>query len=216
MSVKTYALTTRARLMDFMGVSSVTETQGNVLDRIIDSVTEYIENYCGFRFKKTTYTDEVYDGDGSGMLNLKNFPLVSGESFSLSYRNSVLNEGSYTAVSDNSFRVDNASGVVYGMGGYTFTSGRGLYKATYTAGYDFDNATTFLSDTTAGAIEYACWKLCASAYNNRKQSQGVQSERLGDYAVSYNKTTYEDPEIKGILDQYARLDVGGTFTGSLY
>lgn len=218
MAIKSYALTTRQRLIDFLGLSSssLTTAKENVLDRIIDSATEYIENYCGRRFKKTTYSNELYDGNDSGQILLKNYPIISSESFGLDIRNSALNEGGYTSVETNSYIVDYDSGVVSGMSGFNFIKGRGLYRASYTAGYDFDNSTTFLSDTQAGDVEYAMWKLCAAMWNKRKGSMGVSSESLGDYAVTYAKTAFEDEEIKAILDKYSRMDVGGGITPNLY
>lgn len=218
MAVKSYALTTRQRLIDFLGLnaSSLTTTQQNLLDRIIDTATEYIENYCGRHFKKTTYTNQLLNGNGAGQVVLKHYPIDSSESFGLEVRNSALNEGGYTTIEANSYIVDYDSGVVSGMSGFSFIKGYGLYRASYTAGYDFDNSTTFLSDTTAGDVEYAMWKLCAAAWNKKKGSLGVVSESLGDYSVTYGSTAFEDEELKAILDKYANLSVGAGITPNLY
>lgn len=212
MSVKSYALTTRERLMDFMGLSSVTSTQGNVLDRIIDACTEYIEHYCGRRFKKTTYSNEVYNSDGSGIIVTKSSPIVSSDSVTVQ----IGVPTSYNNLNSEYYSLDYASGVIRTLHKSSFPKGIGTVRVSYTAGYDFDNVTTFLSDTEAGDVEYAMWKLCASAYNNRKQSQNVTSERLGDYAVTFNKMSFEDEEVKSILDNYSNNDLGSTLTGSLY
>lgn len=206
MAVKSYALTTRQRLMDFMGLSSVTSTQGNVLDRIIDAVTEYIQDYCGTRFKKTTYTNEVYNSSGNGVIVLKNKPVISSESISVE----IGEHNDYNSLNSDYYVIDYDAGVLRTLVDTTLRRGVATLRVSYTAGYDYDNVTTFLSDTEAGAIEYACWKLCAAAYNNRKQSQGVRSESLGDYAVTFQRTSFEDDEVASILDKYASLGLGGT------
>lgn len=212
MAVKSYALTTRQRLIDFMGLSSssLSTTQQNVLDRIIDVVTEYIENVVGRRIKKATYTNEVYDGDGSEVLQLKNYPVVSVSSVEV--RASSENEDSWDSIDSKDYYVNLDSGIIEGMGGYKFVKGRKMYRVTYIAGYDFDNVNTFLSDTEGGDLEYAAWKLAGSAYNQRKSSQNVVSESLGDYSVSFRKTQMEDEEVGSILEKYGSIDVSGGLT----
>lgn len=213
MAVKAYALTTRQRVIDFGELGSLTSTQGLVLDRIIDAVTEYVENYTGRRFKRGTYTSEVYDSDGSGVIALLNTPVSAVTS--VERRDSGLNDSSWDTIDGEYYQFD-SSGLLRGVSGYKFPTGRGSVRVTYTGGYDFDNTSTFLSDTEAGDIEYVVWKLVIYAWKQRKGGGSVQSESLGDYSVSFRKATFEDDEVKAILDKYTPLVLGGGLTPRLY
>lgn len=212
MAVKSYALTTRQRLIDFLGLTGLTSTQNSVLDRIIDSVTEFIENYTGRRFKQTTYTNELYDGDGSEYLLLKNYPVNSASSFTLSRRDSVVNESSWSSIDSEDYFVDYDTGIVEYAGGLRFASQPKHYRVTYTAGYNYDNSSTFLSDTEAGDIEYIAWKLCAVAWARRQGDPSIASESIGDYSVSYTKEAFENDEVKSVLDKYSSVSAYGVRT----
>lgn len=204
-----YALTTRTRVMDFMGQSSLTTTEETVLDRIIDSVTNFVENYCQRRFKQTVYTEE-FNGDGSEEAVLNQFPISSTASFALYYRNADGNEDEWTAFDTEDYFINYNAGIVELAANTRFLKfSRRLYRAIYTAGYNFDNAATFLSDTSAADLEYAVWRLCTTAFNKRKSDVGIESESIGDYSVTYSKTLFETPEIKEILDKYKRVEVAG-------
>ncbi len=213
MSIKSYALTTKQRLIDFLELKNLTATQETVLERIIDICTESIENYCDRRFKKTTYTNEVYDGDGSEFLLLKHYPVISTETFDLDVRSSAENEDNWDDIDSEDYFVHYDSGVIELPNGRFFKNAPRRYRVTYTAGFDFDNSTTFLADTEAGGIEFAMWKLCADMWNKRKGVTGVKSEKIGDYSVVYgDKLLMESPDVRGILDEYARITSMGLRT----
>jgi hypothetical protein len=205
MGLKTYALTTVARTKAFAGISG--SSYDTLLENLINSVTEYIEKRLGRRVKQTAYTNEVYNCDDGQTIKLKNFP-VSG-TFKLEVRDSALNEDDWEEVDAEYYYVDNNSGLIKTMSGYKLPKGIALVRVSYTAGYNFDNAATFLSDTQGGDIEYAAWKLVTDAFMNRKSSQGVTSERIGDYSVSFAKTAMEDEAIKALFDQNCDLGLGG-------
>lgn len=200
-----YALTTRSRVMNYMGVSSLSTTKENLLDRLIDSVTDFIENYCHRRFKLTTYTNEEYDGDGSEYINLKQYPI--GTFTSLQYRNSSLNESSWTTVSSDEYFINYSAGIIQMAGGGKFSKNTRGYRVTYTAGFDYDNVTTFLSDAGAADLEYAVWKLIKTAFDKSGGEMGVESERIGDYSVTYTSGMFENKEIKEIVDKYRAMEV---------
>ena len=212
MAVKSYALTTRTRLKDFLGITANDDTTNNVLDRIIDSVTEFIENYIGFRVKETTYTNEEYYTDNAESLLLKHYPISTSATFLLDRRTSALNEDNWERIDPQYYHVDHASGMINGSGGWRFFQTRRGYRVTYTAGFDYDNSTTFLSETQGGDIEWAAWQLGGTAWERRKGGGGIVSEKIGDYAVSYAKSVLENEEIKSILDKYAKQEAGGVLT----
>lgn len=215
MALKAYALTTVDRLADFLGITP-TAGQEAILEALINASTEYIERRIGRRIKKSTHTEEIYDGDGSGTINLKNYPVDPSAAFSIDVRNSQANQDSWTQVNSQNYIVDYDAGIVKAMRGQRFIKGRGGFRVTYTAGYDFDNITTFLSDTEAGDLEFVAWKLAADGYNNRANSQLVLSERIGDYAVTFSNTVNGDPMALDILDRYSRMEVSGGMTPFQY
>jgi len=218
MSVNNYVLTTRQRLMNFLGITTVTTTEGNVLDRIINSVTDYIEHYCQRRFKQTTYTNEEYDGTGSKQLLLKNYPVSTTATFTLGERQTSLHSDDWDNVDSSLYFVNITEGIVElprgkdwraltSTGESEFNALIRGWRVTYTAGYNYDNTVTFLSDVGLSDLEYIAWRLCAIGWNRRKGDPGVESERIGDYSVSYAKEVFENSEVKAILDKYARMDV---------
>ena len=205
--VNSYALTTRQRLQDFMGLASPTATQSSVLDRLIDTVTDFVENYCRRRFQQTAYTQEVYDGSGSGTLMLKQYPVISTETITLQERTSAANEDSWATINSKDYFVQYNEGYLEFTGVMIFRKYPRGFRLTYTAGYDFDTGgTDTLESVGLGDLEYAVWKLCSTLYNTRKGSGNVVAERLGDYSVTFRKQVMEDDEIKSILDKHAKLD----------
>lgn len=214
MAVKTYALTTRQRLIDFLSLGTISDTTvQNVLDRIIDVTTELIENYIGFRVLQTAYTNEIYDTEKSDILLLKNYPVNSGSAFTLQRRNSSLNEDSWETIDSQYYVVDYNEGIIHGMGGWTFQRTRAGYRVTYTAGFNYDNAATFLSETAGGDLELAAWLVAGAIYQSRKGgSLGVQSERIGDYSVTFRKALLENEDLQNILDKYRRHEAASYLT----
>lgn len=218
MALKTTALTTVQRVADFMGLGTLDSNSAKYIqiERMINSVTEYIERYIGYNVKKTTYANEKYDSNGGESICLKNFPLVSSEEVILQVNLNKTNEDDWETVDSKYFFVDYESGILSCAGGYKFFRGKQIYRVSYTAGYDFDNSSTFLSDTDAGDLELAAWQLIATAYNRRKSGAGVQSEQIGDYRVVYAGSMFENADIKSILQRYKKMEAGGTNTPLAY
>ena len=93
----------------------------------------------------------------------------------------------------------------------TYVSGRFIqypqhYRITFTAGYAFDNTTpgATLESVGIGDLEYAVWKLCQKAFDQRRQASNVESESIGDYSITLRKTVMVDDEVREILDKYRR------------
>jgi hypothetical protein len=189
-----------------MGISTPSAATLTMMNALIDSVTEFIERYLGYRVQQTAYTEEEYDTEDSQTLLLKSFPVVSGETFTLERRTSPLNEDRWETVESQYYHVDEEAGMIHGASGWKFPRSRRGYRVSYTAGYDFDNYTTYLSDTEGGDIELAAWMILEAVWNKRRGGAGVERERIGDYSVTYKRTLFENEEIKSLLDKYARAD----------
>ena len=202
MAVKSYALTTASRASSYMDITTPTGAKLIAMENMINAVTDFIENYIRMRVKKTAYTNELYNTEDANTLNLKHFPIISTEDFTLQRRESSQNEDDWGIVASKYYHIDYDAGIIFGAGGTLFSRTNMGYRVTYTAGYDFDNTATFLSDTEAGDIELASWMLVSGLWNQRKGGVGIKSEKIGDYAITYTKSLMEDENIKAILDKY--------------
>jgi hypothetical protein len=212
MAIKTFALTTVQRAADYADLGTLTGLDNTIMERIIDSVTSFVESYTGVRFKKTTYSLEEYDTEDSETLNLKHFPVIESAAFTLSRRTSSLNEDDWETIESKYYHVDCDTGIIECAVGVVFSRTHKGYRVTYTAGYDFDNSATFLSDTIAGDVEMAVWFLCKTLWDRKKGSIDVQSESIGDYSVTYKKALMENDDIKAILDAYKDTETSGVIT----
>ena len=212
MTLKTYALTTVARFVSYAELTNLTAAQETVLEILVNQATEFIENYCDRRFQQTAYTNEVYDGDGGSTINLRQYPVASGETFGLDVRSSAENEDDWDDIDSDDYFVQYDEGIIELPDGRFFHNAPRRYRVTYTAGFDFDNSATFLSDTEAGDVEYACWLLLQVQWNKRKGDPSVISEKIGDYSVTYRKAAMENSQVMEILDKYARISYGGNRT----
>jgi hypothetical protein len=217
MGIKAYALTTTDRASAFMEMATPTGGQLTVLESLINSVTDFIETYCGRRFMKTTYSNELYSSERAESLNLKNFPISTTDPLTLEVRTSTANEDNWETVDSRYFHIDYEFGILYSAGGNKFARTIHGYRVSYTAGFDFDNSSKFLSDTDGGGdVELAAWMLINAVWNNKKGGGLVTSERIGDYSVTYKKALLDDPDIQAMLDKYAQLDIVGVVSPTQY
>ena len=211
------ALTTVARLADFMGIDTPASGSADErrLESYINSISNYIARITGVTFKKTTYTNEEYTAEQGQDLNLKHYPIITSEPFIIERRNSGLNEDNWETIDGSYYEVDTDAGIVHAMAGIFFGRGRHAYRVTYTAGYDFNNSTTFLSDTGAGDIELAVWLIGQDFYTNKGQDVNVKSEKIGDYQVTYGSVQgvmFNNPQALEILNVYGDLIGRGPLT----
>lgn len=208
-ALKAYALTTLARYKTYAKIKKA--DSDDTITNLINQVTEIIEKYCGRRFKKTAYTQELLDSDGGNCLFPKNSPIFATPAPVLQERQTYSNKDEWGTVDTDDYYIDYDTGIIYGLNNCRWIEGRQQYRLTYTAGYDFDNASTYLSDTEAGSVEYAAWKLIDEMMSKRGQAQ-ITHEQLGDYTVDYGRLTKELPsDITEILDCYK---IGGDLGGA--
>ena len=137
MAIASYGLTTRQRLKDFLDISADDATTNNVLDRIINAVTDWAESYCQRRFSWTAYTNEMYDGNDSQILMLRNYPVQTGETFTLAQRTSALDEDEWETIDSEYYFITPEFGYVeypkarYGNKGREFIVGNQKVSATF-------------------------------------------------------------------------------------
>ena len=191
-----YALITLAEVKDALGITI--GDFDDILTRYINFATDLIEKYCnGRRFAAADYTDEEYDGTGIYYLILKHWPLNSITILE-KRTSSDYSASDFDKIDTSHYIIDSGSqinrGQVYNKLG--FTKGIRNYRISYNAGY-----TIIPND-----LEEACCKLVSYFYKTANKQEGIKSERLGRYSVTYDKSKLtkimEEADVKDILDFY--------------
>lgn len=213
MSLLSHALTSVARLAAFRqaDVPAASSSEEALYQNIINSVSDYIESYTGRRLIQTTYTQEEYNGTGSQYIVLKNYPVDTDAGVTVERRNSAVNDDDWQTIDSRYYFVNAASGIIEGANeNIGWRKGTNNYRVTYTAGYDFDLSTTFLSDFAAD-LEFIVWSLADTALTNittnATNTTGIASEKLGDYSVTYTSTVMKNSEMQSVLDKYVKHGV---------
>ena len=203
MALLSHSLTTLNRAKSFMEIGGAQDD--DLITSLINMVSDFAESYCDRRFLETAYSNELYDGNGFDKILLKQYPISSSETFTLQVRDSADNSGSFTTIPAQDYFIKYAQGIVQYVNG-SFADIPQHYRASYTAGYAFDNdgGGATLESLSIGDLEYAIWKLITAAYKNRRVSPNVVSESIGDYSVTFRKQVMIDEELKAILDKYRR------------
>ena len=172
-----YALTSKADVKESLGIASSDTSKDNLIIRKINQATLAIENYCGRRFKQTSYTYEEYNATGVDEIVLKQRPITDTTTFSFSVRDNSLNQGNWDSVESTLYFVDDNSGVVY----LTFNAyGRWKrYKFTYSAGY-----ATIPEDLAEACVSLACFYV----QNADGSDVGVSRKKEGQREIQYGNS----------------------------
>jgi hypothetical protein len=202
-----YALTSLDRVKDKLGNDK--PGQDLVLKRIINSVTDWIENQCNRRFLRTTYTNELYSirGERETVLLLKNAPVVTLGN--IQYRQGQVGSPTWTNYTVNDFELvgDGSSGMVKF---YTFLN-QGLVQgvnsvrvASYQAGYliDFTKMGDVSLHNLPAEISELAEKLVIKWYT-RRQTPGKTSETFNASSITWSKEL--DPEDNETLKAHRRI-----------
>lgn len=190
--LKDYALTTVADVKENLGIASSDSSKNNLIIRKINQATGIIENYCGRRFKSTAYTDELYNGNGTDQLVLRQRPIIG--SVTLESRDTSLNEADFDTVDSELYFIDTESGIL----NLNFRSGGhwGRYAVTYTAGYE----------TIPDDLAEACASLAAYLVTNADSgSVNVSSKQEGQ-----RKVTYSQSGLTGVEAMFQQLGIDET------
>lgn len=195
MSLTSAALVTLADVKTFLGISGLSENDGN-LEMVIEGVSAAFTNYADADFKSATYTSAKLDGYGRTYLYLPHFPVTT---FTSLYEDETL------LVKDTDYYVDTDWGILYrlpsgwpsDLPALCWGQGRQLYTATYVAGY----ATVPLD------VKLACLVEVARQYEViDKRMWGETSRTVEGVSVSLN-TDELLGSTKATLDRYMRLEI---------
>lgn len=118
------ALTTVANVKYVWGRPQADTGDDDRIQTLINLISDRIEYWCGRKFTKQTYTDELHDGNGDNYLFLKQYPIVS-----------------VTEIKRDDIAVDSDYYKVYEDEGFVlketyWTKGYQNLKVTYEAGFE--------------------------------------------------------------------------------
>lgn len=197
MSLNVNALLSQAELELIL---QITISSSDLKDFLINTASDFINNFTNRRLLSRTITSEKYDGTGESRLFLKEYPITSVTAVKSwdSYNNVV----SYTYTEHTEY-------TLYANEGYILFRGKTLkghnnYQITYVAGYA-------LADVPYD-LKNACAQLCGIMYYNKGKA-GIKSESIGSYSVTYDKGNASimgipvPDDIAGVIRQYRRINV---------
>lgn len=214
MTVSASAWITRASLLDYMGLPSVTSGQSAIMDLIINGVTRAIQQETGrkFRYKPasnlgsynptSTPDDSIYDGSGSGRLFLINYPIVSVATIQTTY---VITSGvkDVATINSDDYRLIKEHGIIElvrlpEIPHNVFLEHPQSVEVNYKAGY---GATTFPDDLKIAAYGYA-----AHWWRQRNKDGTLTEERMHDgtwfrYDIKMTRPAW----VSEIIESYRRL-----------
>lgn len=183
--LKSNALVTLDDAKRYLKIEESSRDDDRVI-QLINEVSTHAENFCRRSFLKATYTAEEYDGDGSTVLFLNNYPIVSIASIT-PYEGA----GALT-VKGTEFNYNADSGEVRLLGGRVFSSNFRQTTVTYDAGYDTEaNLPDDLSLAIKLAVAMRYNEQSKKTYNVTRQDMGGDGGTVEYISEIYPKLTLE-------------------------
>lgn len=197
-----YALTTVADVKESLGIASGDNSQNNLIIRKINQATLIIEGYCnlpyGHHFKESTYTNEVYNSNGTNQLPLLMWPVSSVSSFQ--YANTSQNNNSWTDNESEDYFVDENSGLL--NLNFSQWGNWDAYRVTYTAGFS----------TIPADLAEACVMLAGYLVDNSASGTAVKRKREGGREVEYFQPSGQSSTgTSSLVDQLGLDEVLGRY-----
>ncbi len=181
------ALVSLAEAKTFLKISASSED--SVIEDFINRASIWANDYTGRRLKSRSNSD-TYDGDGSDLLLLRDYPLVS-------ITDLRIDDGSYSGAppqtTSDDYTLNLPSGLIKLKNGVLFVKGFQNVDITYTAGY------TTAPETVKEAVLLYVGHLYRRQYADQKF--GVQSETVGDRTTTYGSDDII-PKAKSLLNPY--------------
>lgn len=200
---------TADRVASFLEITTPTGVQLTAMNALINAITNFIKNYTSRTFEYTVYNALTVDTERGQVINLPYYPIDLTQPFIVEKRSSQLNEDKWQIIDGLYYEVDTDAGIIEFMDGVYVFRGRGIYRVTFTAGYNFNNTSTFLGDTEAGDVELALWLIARDIWLKKKIPADLYQERLGDYSTTYKSpltmkimTGFTNSDAQTILDKY--------------
>ena len=186
MALADNALTTLATVKTELGITVT--TFDTVLERIINTVSEQIENYTKRKFKQQEHT-EKYTGTNTLKLLLNQYPVSEVDEVIYKEESYTDYEIDYTSGILVSERIWEQTGISKGLSTRTAYPKADI-EVTYTAGYILPKDATEESPRTLPYdLEDACIEAVTANYLSRGQDKSIVSERLMSASYTYDRAT---------------------------
>lgn len=189
MSLSADALCTLAELKEYINIGDT--HKDSLLEQVIEDASRRIVERIGYDPHSDTYTDELYDGDGSHILVTMARPITSLTAVKL------WDGDTYTDIGAADVAQMQTRGWYIDGVDYPFERGRSNYAVSYVAGW---------SDTeVAKRFRLHCMRIAAwlEKESGKKGTLGVSSQSFGDGS----RTAFEDvvENVLADLTPYMRL-----------
>jgi hypothetical protein len=169
------------------------------LERLITVAQGLFEQYCGRKFDEATFT-EYWNGDGTDLLFVKNYPIISITSIHDDTGDHTY--GASTLIDPTTYAIINDNHVQ--MYASLFNKGVNNIKIVYVAGY---------SDETVGThvpipkeLRQACIAQVGWMFKQGEGFQyGVNTKTLDDGSIGFIETSALLPSVRETLRLYRRV-----------
>lgn len=168
MSVDPNALTTLVNVKNFLEIDVA--DYDTVLETLINSLSAYIESQTGTLFKQRTVENEIYDGEGSLDLILKQSRVSSVTS--IEYRSGNVGNPTWQTVDSDGYSLYEGQSTVYRPSGWS--KGRQNYRVTYITG----------DAIIPHDVQNLCTRLVSRVFDQRK-SQGKTAEAIDGASINW-------------------------------
>jgi hypothetical protein len=204
----TYDLTSQQAVLQYEGITATSDR--DLIEKIIERVTERFERYCDRKFLARDYTYDSssndYDPDNAildGLNNRGNFKLLSLPQYPIVSITTVrINETAYTestGVYNSGWFIYSQRSGILGLRGYEWLAGFKNIELVYNAGF-----ATIPADLEEACIKQVVWHL---KQGKKEHLLGQSGKSLADGSISLNVTGALLPEVKTTLDHYGKIMV---------
>jgi len=205
LTIQSDALVTLEELRTSLGLAPGNRVElDGFLVLIINAVTQRSNAYCGRTIGRATYTNRLFDGDGTEFLALPHFPVdivSSGVVFELRVdatraftSASLLTRWDETGAQGTAqYRLNEDEGLVELLSS-VFPVGSSVIKANYTAGYTHD---------TALDVVMALMEECKDWWARRGRDPSVQSGSLAGFSSTLRNDDIS-PKARAILNGHSQ------------
>lgn len=192
MSVNENAIISLEYFKEVMSISGT--SNDTVYERLINAVSTYVDNYTKRNIIYSTHTNQLVNGSGTSILNLKNFPVYTVSK--IERRSGFGSEFDWETIDSSTYMIDYQSGQV--IKSSPFVQGTSNYRVTYTAGYS--DSVEGIS-TVPDDLKLIVAEIVNTSFKDRRRNKSVSSERLKNFSVNYIEKEMSD-DIRMVLDSY--------------
>jgi len=188
MSVAANALATLEEVKDFYGMTGSKQADDDLIEDLIDRITQLFQTYCGWSsFKAADYTEYI-DGESTKYIFPINTPIISITSI---HDDTDWVYGSDTLIENTEYRSVDERYIV--SKDSLFGRGDQNIKLVYRAGYE----------TIPGDLKQSCIEEVTKRYKHRRDID-IQAKSLDDGDATYSESAFL-PATKEVLYKYKTM-----------